>query len=95
MHIKNQGGRWLFLNNGVMPKSRPRHQPTHQRVGRVIANCREQAGLTQRDLAASLGVVSSTVAKAELGTKNVGLIEFLDWCRACDADPVEIFKQIV
>ena len=78
-----------------MPRSRPRHRPTFERVGRVLAECRLEAGLTQRELAAALGVSQGTVGQAELGSKNVGLIEFIDWCHACDADPIAVLKKVI
>ena len=48
---------------------------------------REAAGLTQRDLAAKLGMAQVSVHKCETGDRRVDVSEFCDWAVACRADP--------
>ena len=55
--------------------------------GRLCAS-REIAGLSQRELAARLGVAHSWVAKVENGERRVDLLEFSWFVSACGVDPI-------
>ena len=44
---------------------------------------RKQAGFTQADLAAELGVHQSWVAKTENGERRLDVVEFVSWLQAC------------
>lgn len=55
---------------------------------------RENAGLTQRDLARKLRIHNTMVHRSEIGDRRIDPVEFAAWCRACDADPGEIIRQI-
>ena len=48
-----------------------------------IVNARQNAGFTQRDLAARLGRERSFIARIELGERRVDLAEFYWICKAC------------
>jgi transcriptional regulator with XRE-family HTH domain len=48
---------------------------------------REEAGLTQRELAKRLRELPSYVHKSETGERRLDALEFAKWCRACDLDP--------
>jgi len=48
---------------------------------------REQAGMTQRDLAAAIGKDHGTVAKIELGERRLDVIEFFAVVSAIGPDP--------
>lgn len=64
---------------------------THTREYRALRaelhDARAKAGLSQRDLAARLGVAHSWVAKVESGERRIDLVEFCWFMAACDADP--------
>lgn len=48
---------------------------------------RTGAGLTQLELAATLKVDQSYVSKVERGERYMDVLFYLDWCRACGAEP--------
>lgn len=56
---------------------------------------REAAGLTQVDLSVALGLNQSTVSKFEKGLRSCDLLLYLDWCRACGADPAKALSRLV
>jgi transcriptional regulator with XRE-family HTH domain len=56
---------------------------------------RAKAGLSQRALAARLGVPHTWVAKVETGERRLDVLEFMEFTRACGGDAVAIFAAIV
>ena len=69
-------------------------QDHHKIVGACLAAARQQANLTQVELARRLGKPQSFVSAYEGGLRRVDLIEFLLITRALSADPVDIFAEI-
>ena len=67
--------------------------------GRIIAETlvyiRNNAGLTQRDLAKKLGRERSFVAHCELGERRVDLAEFYWICDACGASPQKEASNLI
>jgi transcriptional regulator with XRE-family HTH domain len=59
-----------------------------------LQKARKGAGLTQRALAAKLGVAHSWVAKVEQGERRVDLIEFGRILRACGVDPESVASSL-
>ena len=72
-------------NTGSMAKAQ--HAARYQRLPGLLRQMRETAGLTQRDLAAKLGMAQVSVHKCESGDRRVDLSEFCDWAVACKSDP--------
>lgn len=66
-------------------KTRPQHRPAYKKFYSLLKQLREDAGYTQRELAAHLKEVPSYVAKSETGARRMGPVEFVAWCKACDA----------
>ena len=60
-------------------------------VAELIAT-REHAGITQRDLAKRTGWSQSQVAKHELGTRRMDVVELGIFCTACGV-PLEKFVR--
>jgi transcriptional regulator with XRE-family HTH domain len=50
---------------------------------RRLKAIREEAGLTQRELARKLKWSHSQVGKVETAGRRIDPIELLDWCKAC------------
>jgi len=72
---------------------------THTREYRTLRarlqQVRRDAGLSQRDLGARLGVPHSWVAKIENGERRIDLIEFCWFVSACGAEPIEQFESLL
>lgn len=76
-------------------KSPPLHRPRYKALTRLLKAMREEAGLTQRDLAAELGVVHSMIAKCEQAERRIDPIEFIDWSIACGVKPEDAIKRLL
>lgn len=75
----------LALTIGAMPVSV--HHRRYAALQKHLKTLRVAAELTQTDLAVVLKVDQSFVSKVERGERYMDLLFYLDWCRACDADP--------
>jgi transcriptional regulator with XRE-family HTH domain len=56
---------------------------------------RENAGLSQRDLAQRLKVPHSWVAKVETGERRIDLVEFAWVASACRVAPLEVLERLL
>jgi transcriptional regulator with XRE-family HTH domain len=56
---------------------------------------REEAGLTQRELAKRLRMSHVMVHNSETAERRVDVAEFRDWCEACGRDPLAAFKEVM
>ncbi len=61
----------------------------------LLIEARDQAGLTQQQLARRLGKHQSFVAKYEGGERRIDVLEFLTISRAIGADPVRLLKALI
>lgn len=50
--------------------------------------------MTQRDLAIKMRFHHTMVHRSETGDRRIDPIEFMAWCRACDADPCVGLKSL-
>jgi transcriptional regulator with XRE-family HTH domain len=66
----------------------------HKIVGRHLAGLRQQAGMTQTDLAKVLRKPQSFVSAIENGQRRVDLLEFASIVRALGSDPQAIGEEI-
>ena len=64
-------------------------------VQKMLVALRNQAGLTQRQLAAKLGRERSLVARLELGERRLDMVEFFRFCQACGADATKQASQLM
>lgn len=60
----------------------------------ALVDARQEAGLTQQQLADKLGRPQSFVSKVENGDRRLDVIEFLEICRLLGADAPALLKQI-
>ncbi len=75
--------------------AKAQHTWRYRELPPMLREMREQAGLTQRDLAKRLRQTQSWIHKTEAGDRRADVTEFLAWCLACDVDPEEAFRRLI
>lgn len=63
------------------------HNAAADALAESVMELRKQAGLSQRQLAASLGREQNFVARVEQGQRRLDLVEWVQICRALKVDP--------
>jgi transcriptional regulator with XRE-family HTH domain len=58
-----------------------------------LRKAREQAGITQEDMAARLGVTQSFVSKCERGERRMDIVELREFCKAMGITLERFVKQ--
>ena len=71
------------------------YTPEYAIVRDILLAARQEAGLSQRDVAARLKVPPSWVAKVELKERRVDVVEFVRILRACGANVDAALAQLV
>ena len=71
------------------------HTAAYASVCSELRNARDNAGLSQRDLAARLKVAHSWVAKVETGERRIDLVEFCWYVSACGGDPLAVSQSLL
>ncbi|MBR7907401.1 helix-turn-helix domain-containing protein [Burkholderia cenocepacia] len=66
----------------------------YERLKALLRKARQDAQLTQTQLADRLSKRQAYVSKIELGERHLSFMDFLEWCEACNADPAEIVRQV-
>lgn len=66
----------------------------HKALISMLVKAREEAGLTQNELAARLGEYQSFVARLESGQRRVDVVEFLALSEAIGFDPKEALSDL-
>lgn len=61
---------------------------------RSLAELRQGQELTQHDIALRLGRPQSFVSKYESGERRLDVVEFLEVCRALNAEPEPIISRL-
>jgi transcriptional regulator with XRE-family HTH domain len=74
--------------------AKAQHAHRYKLLPELLRQMREDAGFTQRGLAAKLRVTHLFVHKSEVSERRVDISEFMDWAIACGVDPVEAFKTL-
>ncbi|MEO0966563.1 MAG: helix-turn-helix transcriptional regulator [Planctomycetota bacterium] len=75
--------------------AKPQTRPEYTHLTELLAELRAKAGLTQRELAEELGVPQNTIYRMERGIRRCDTLEFIAWCRACEADPVRAYRRLL
>lgn len=71
------------------------HHSRYAKLRSVLKEVRTNAGLTQVQLAARLHMEQSNLSKIERGERFVDTMLFIDFCKACDADPADVIRKVV
>lgn len=74
--------------------ARPQHTPAYRRLCDLLRRMREEAGMTQRDLAKKMRFHHTMVHRSETGDRRIDPVEFIAWCRGCDLDPSEQLRLL-
>jgi transcriptional regulator with XRE-family HTH domain len=61
----------------------------------LMIRARKNADLTQHELAKRLRRPQSFVAKYEGGERRVDVVEFIEICKAIEADPHKLLKALI
>ena len=69
--------------------------PAARAVATIIAATREEAGLTQRALAARLKRPHSVIGMIESNQRQVNMPEFIAIAEALGTDPVDLFRRML
>jgi transcriptional regulator with XRE-family HTH domain len=70
-------------------------RPQYQKLKAFLRQMREDAGLTQQELAARLRVPQSFIYKSETAIRRVDITEFAAWAKACGKSPVNALRQFL
>lgn len=73
--------------------ARPQHKSQYRKMCTLLRAMRDDAGLSQRDLALKLRMHNTMVHRSEIGDRRIDPVEFADWCRACGVDPGEAIRR--
>ena len=74
--------------------AKAQHAARYRMLPALLRRLREDAGLTQRELAGRLRMTHVWVHKSEVGERRVDVAEFMDWCLACGVDAEDAFRQL-
>ena len=71
------------------------HSAGQSALCELMVKARKSAGLTQRELAKRLHKPQSFAAKYEGGERRVDVLEFIEICKAIEADPNKLLRILV
>lgn len=70
------------------------HTKEYKALRAELRAIREKAGLSQRDLAAKLGVPHSWIAKVEAGERRIDVVELAWFATACGEDAARLVSRL-
>lgn len=70
-------------------------EASYEALKKALIDARHAAGLTQSEVAERLSRPQSFISKLEQGERRLDVIEFIDVCRALNADPVVVLTKII
>jgi transcriptional regulator with XRE-family HTH domain len=75
--------------------AKAKHSAAYDQFCALLVAARTSAGLKQVDVAKRLGLPQSYVSKVEQGERRLDVVEFIEFSRAIDADPLNLLRQII
>lgn len=78
-----------------MPVTKSTHTHEYKKLVAILLDARRAAGLTQQQVADSLGKPQSYVAKVEGAERRVDPVEFIAYANAIGADPKKLFRAVL
>jgi hypothetical protein len=82
------------LSSAVMA-TKSQHAERYRLLPPLLRALREEAGLTQRDLAGRIARPQSWVYNCETANRRVDVTEFIAWSEACGVDPRSAFARLL
>lgn len=73
---------------------KPLYSPAGAHLRELLTDARLKGGLTQEQVATSLGRPQSFVSKYESGERRLDVVEFLEVCAAVGVDGVKVLRQV-
>ena len=70
------------------------HSKDYKAFLRVLKRVREEAGLTQAELADRLGETQTYISKSERGQRRVDVVEFRRWCAHLSVDYAKFMAEL-
>ena len=70
------------------------YSPRYGRFRALLRKIREEAGLSQTQLAEKLGKAQTFVSKSELGERRIDFLEVLDFCAACGVPVAQFLERL-
>jgi transcriptional regulator with XRE-family HTH domain len=70
------------------------HTSEYEAFRKLLLTVREEAGLTQLEVATRLSKPQSFVAKYEGGERRLDVIEFMEICEALKVDPNDLINKL-
>lgn len=71
-----------------------RGTPVHQLLLEILKKSRITAGLTQTELAETLGLPQSFISKFETGERRLDIVEFIEICKALQLEPAGVVEEL-
>ena len=69
------------------------HSPEYQQAVAALISARKERQILQTDLAERLGKPQSYVSKFERRERRLDIVEFIEVCRAMEANPLTILRN--
>ena len=66
----------------------------HRRLTELLREAREEAGMTQAQVAAGFGRPMDYISRMEGGQRRIGVVEWLRFLRICGAEPVTFLTRL-
>ena len=70
------------------------YSPQYGHFRALLRRIREEAGLSQTDLAKKLGKPQTFVSKSELGERRIDFLETIDFCAACGVSVNKFLERL-
>ncbi len=70
------------------------HHSRYALLRSVLREARKNAGLTQVQLAQCLQMEQSNLSKIERGERYIDIFMFINYCKACGANPAEVINKL-
>lgn len=75
--------------------TKPQHAAIYRPVPGLLRFLREDAGLTQRQLAKRIKRPTTWVHESETGSRRVDIAEFVLFCSGCHVDPARMLRYLM